>query len=454
MQICEQGGLKAARHSSFGDVSGHLRDLRGGAIVGLVFKGIAFAGAILFSIVVARSLGANAAGQFFLAMTLVTMASTIARVGLDKPIVRFVAIARTSGNGIAITALIATSFLLVAGISIATGALMYAASDWLAGTVFSKPSLNEHLSVLALSVPAVATTGVISAGFQGLSRVALYLLFLSVLTPLVALAGIAVCSQLDLNVSVALVYTIASIITLSMAAVAWLGVAGAPKRAMPIRELSSVIASSRANLVVIVAQLMMSWMPAIVLGLLSTSEDVATYFVADRLALLISFALIAVNSIAAPKFASLHGTGELDALRMSVLKTTQMATLSALPVVLVFVIWPEVSLLAVGNEFRQTGELLRILAIGYFATTATGSVSSLLLMSGFEREFRNVCVMGAIVSMVVTPVGVMALGARGAAWAMTVTLLLISIASAEVARRRLGFSGIGWLVPGHARRTH
>lgn len=445
--------MNSTRKPHVGNVSSHLRELRGGALVGLLLKGIAFVGTILFSVVVARSLGANASGQFFLAMTIVAIASTVSRVGLEKPIVRFVAIAKSSGDGMAIAALIATSFMLVAGISIVIAAWIYAASEWLAVAVFSKPSLSTHLAVLALSVPAVAVTGVLAAGFQGLSRVALYLLFLSALTPFVTIASIAACSLMELDVSIGLMYTVASVVTLLLAAGAWIGLTGTPKRATPISAMSSVISSSRANLIVIVAQLMMSWMPAIVLGLLSASEDVATYYLADRMALLISFALIAVNSIAAPKFASLHGSGELAALRISVLRTTQIATLSALPVMLIFVIWPEISLFVVGNEFKQTSEILRILAIGYFVTTATGSVSSLLLMTGFEREFRNVCVLGAIVSLVLTPAGVLAFGALGAAWAMTATLVLISIASAEVARRRLGFSGIGWLVPGHGRRA-
>src|SRR6476469_5907314 len=48
--------------------------------------------AFLMNVIVARSLGADKAGYFFLAVTITTLVATIGRVGADQTILRFVSI--------------------------------------------------------------------------------------------------------------------------------------------------------------------------------------------------------------------------------------------------------------------------------------------------------------------------------------------------------------------------
>jgi len=341
--------------------------------------------------------------------------------------------------------------ILVAVISIIAAVFVFVASEWLATSLFAKTGLDDYLRQMCWSIPAIAVVGVIAHVYQGLRRIALHLLFLSVLTPSIVVVTILIFQRLASTLPLALIYTFASMLTVVVAISAWIIKWKWPRSLMPWQSLSLVLISSRATLVVVVAQLVMSWTPILLLGAFAESEDVATYHVADRIALLISFALIAVNSIAAPKFAALFESGNLAVLEQAVLKTTQIATLAALPIALLFLIWPESSLLLLGDEFQQTSGLLRILAIGYLVTTATGSVSSLLLMTGHERQFRNVCLIGAVINIAATTLGTWAFGAVGAAWATTGTLIVISVMAAVVARRNLGFSGIGWIARGDSK---
>jgi len=187
----------------------------------------------------------------------------------------------------------------------------------------------------------------------------------------------------------------------------------------------------------------MQWAPTLWLGALEDSASVARYHVAGRTALLIGFVLIAVNSIAAPKFASLHAQGETGALERVARQTSRLMVATALPIAAVFAIWPEVVLRLFGSEFTAAGPLLRILAIGQFFSSAMGSVSNLLLMTGHERDFRNICLVGSTLSVVGSYVAIGRFGEMGAAWISCGTLILINVLAGLMVRHRLGFRSAG-----------
>jgi O-antigen/teichoic acid export membrane protein len=118
------------------------------------------------------------------------------------------------------------------------------------------------------------------------------------------------------------------------------------------------------------------------------------------------------------------------------------AAMAAFPIGFVFLVWPEAVLALFGDEFRSSANLLRVLAIGYLVNTSTGSVANLLMMTGHERDYRNICIVGAALNAIIASVAIWQYGALGAALATAATLIVISLGAAVVSRRRLGFSGL------------
>lgn len=429
--------MNADDPSSREEIGGHLRDLHTGAAVGFALKAIAFGGTLLLSLVATRSLGADQAGLFFLALTIVTVLSTVARAGLDKPLVRHVASAQAQRDGDGLRELVSSGLLVVAALSLLFAAAEFLARTWLASTVFNKPELRFYLDTMSWAIPALAVSGYVGLAFQGISRIAPHLLFYSALTPFMAVAAYAT-TPLGLGGS----FTAGAAVTAALALAAWQRSAQWSPRLLGWERMSPILASSRATLVVIVLQLLMTWVPTVLLGVMAQSRDVAAYHVSVRVALLIGFVLVAVNGISAPKFASLHATGQLRALEETVIRTTRLATWAALPIAAVFLAWPEWIMALFGGGFDSAGPLLRVLALGYLVNTSTGSVANLLLMTGHERSYRNICLAGAAVNAAVTAAAVWRFGAIGAAWGTTASLVVVSFGAAVVARRRLGFSGI------------
>ena len=71
----------------------HWREVLEKSFVAFVMKALGAGLGFAFNVLLARMLGADGAGIFFLALTVTTIASVFGRIGLDNTLVRF-----TAGN--------------------------------------------------------------------------------------------------------------------------------------------------------------------------------------------------------------------------------------------------------------------------------------------------------------------------------------------------------------------
>ena len=125
---------------------------------------------------------------------------------------------------------------------------------------------------------------------------------------------------------------------------------------------------------VMLMNLVMNWTASFLLGVWGTKSDVGIFNVAARTAQVTSFILIAVNSIAAPKFAELYNQGNKAALGRLARRSTWLMTLVASPVLLLFVLFPGRIMALFGKPFEGGAAVLGILSIGQFVNVVTGSV--------------------------------------------------------------------------------
>ena len=133
----------------------HLREISGGAIVAFGMKGIAFCGTFLLSVAAARTLGAKLAGFYFLSLTIVTVVSTLARLGVEKPLVRYVATFHAAADTASIRGFAAASAGMTSLVAVATAFAISLCADWLAVRVFNEPGLAPVLAVMAWAIPGL-----------------------------------------------------------------------------------------------------------------------------------------------------------------------------------------------------------------------------------------------------------------------------------------------------------
>ncbi|WP_200240030.1 lipopolysaccharide biosynthesis protein [Thiohalocapsa halophila] len=411
--------------------------LRSGALAFGV-KAISAVSAFAMTVVVSRELGATEAGLFFLGLTIVIVVAAITRLGLDNTLVRFIASYNIAGTHGEIRRLLVIALLWASAASILAAIVIAALADPIANRLFNKPEFGSVLRTFAPGIPLLATFTLFAKALQGVKRVPQSLVVLNVTLPLILLALVYLTSP-ALASDAAVLYLAAAATSLALGLFWWTTLAptGTPSGAIDKKRL---IDSCLPLLVIVLLNQIITWSSQLLLGAWARPADVALFNAAMRTAMLTSFVLIAVNSIAAPKFAELYSSGELQRLRRTAVATARMTSGVALFPLAVMLLVPGPLLSLFGPEFPDAADALRILAVGQFINVATGSVGFLLSMTGHERVLRNNVALAAFIALLAGVALVPPYGLTGAATATALGIATQNLLSLWQVKRLLGFS--------------
>lgn len=177
----------------------------------------------------------------------------------------------------------------------------------------------------------------------------------------------------------------------------------------------------------------------LILGRYMTAENVGYFNIASKFTGLISFGLLAVNSVAAAKFSEYYSKKDFKGLK----KTARMATLPiffiAFPLTLGFIIFGKFILSLYGLAFTIAYPALVLLSIGKLIKVSTGSVGWLLNMSGNHKTYMIIIIISTIFNIAFNFILIPIYGLVGAAIATMASDILTNITALILVRIRLGF---------------
>jgi O-antigen/teichoic acid export membrane protein len=419
-------------------VDPHLREVLAGSALGLMIKVLAAASSFVMNIAIARVLGPSEAGLFFLGFTLVTLLAALGQMGLNNTLVRFVAnfIAQQK-YGLA-RAVVRKGLIWAAVLCCVLSMFGWISTGWLTNRIFEQPGFDGVLTVMWIALPLVGLYILCAQALQGLKQVAKAMVTLNVIVPVLLVLGVLML-PVETAVQTGWLYVGASLVALCSGVLWWQS--SAPKGRFTEDVPSKQILDSCLPLwgVVVLNQLI-SWSSQLLLGVNATADEVALFAVAQRTAMLTSFVLVAVNAIAAPKFAAMYSQGDMDGLRNVALWSVRLMLLAAVPALAFMLAFPEWLMGLFGEAFRAGAAILVILAIGQFVNIATGSVGFLLSMTGHERVLRSNVLIGALLAVGLGLWTIPAYGAIGGAVATAVAVASQNLLGVYQVNRLLGFN--------------
>lgn len=198
-------------------------------------------------------------------------------------------------------------------------------------------------------------------------------------------------------------------------------------RARPVYRVRQWTAMATAMLVGMASDEVIARAAILVLGAVGTTEAAGLYQAATRLALMTVFVLRVVSAASAPRMAELYHAGDFAKIRSVYARACLVSSVCAAPFLLIFVLLPERALGLFGPGFAEAAPLLRVLAIGYFVSAATGPCATGLMMIGREKVYGTVAAVGAVLEVAVLLVVVPAFGAVGAAVAAALTIAFVNL---------------------------
>jgi len=431
---------RALRYFRRGD--GHMREIVDSALVAFGIKVVAAAVTFGLYVLLARLLGASGAGLYFLSLSIVSVLAAVGRLGMDSPLTRFVAAHATAGEWSHVHGVFRLSLRTALLSATSFAVLAFTLAPWLAQNVFEKPELAPILRTMAVALVPVTISVLFSKALQGLKRIPDAMLILSVWAPLFTMSALPILVPRWGALGAAWSYCLGALVALAVAVARW---RSATAGTVP-NEVSFPPGRLRASSVPLLAatglQMVMQWSPMLILGPYVSASEMGVFGSAQRASMLLTLILVAVNSIAAPKFAAFHSSGQLSELGHVAQRSTVLMIAAALPLFLIFLLVPGWVMGIFGEEFIEGSTVLTILAIGQFANVIGGSIGTLLLMTGNEKPYYTAFLFAAIVNVGLCLALIPGMGAVGAAIAAAVAVGVVNVLCVYFAWNSVGITTI------------
>ena len=404
------------------------------AVIAIAVRVLGACITLVFNLIIARQLGPEQAGYFFLSLAIAMLLSSVASLGFENTVLRYTSASAKHGVTVKNILNFALKYSLPAA-SIFALTLFFSAS-FIANTLFKKTSMESGLQYIAPSIIGLSMVYIVAMSFQARHK-----LLLSI--PCQNMAHFLLCGAAVLSFNITSANLVALGFSLSLGLTAslfyWLAIKGLNNIGDYINP-TLLWQSAIPNWVTVVMSQVVQWSAPIIIGVYLAAEQVAYFSVAHRIAMLTSFILIAVNLVVAPKFAALNAKNDIDSIRKTAVFSVRLLVLSSMPIVVFMLLLPEFLMGLFGQQFKQGAVILQILVLGQAVNVITGSVGFLLMMSGNERDMRFVAILSGASMLTLAPIFTKLFGAIGAASVTAFCVSMQCLMAVYFVKKRLGFN--------------
>lgn len=401
-------------------------------------------------VLIVRYLSKTDFGLFAYALSLVVMGQSIAALGIDRAVSRFLPIYdehREDGKLLG-TLVVAAGTIAVLGLAIVV--LVAGLGDMIAtsGPGGTGAAGSAVLLILIVLAPLQALDTVLIATFAAFSKSKSIFVRKHLLTPglrlaavvaVVALAGDAEALAIGYVVGGALGVLLS--IGLLVSILRSTGIvervrAGGAGISLPSRELYAFALPLLAMDLLFV---LMNTSNVIMLGHFGNAEEVADYRVVQpaahlNLVIMSTFALLFT-----PAAARLFAREDRNGMSDLYWRTSVWVAVATFPVLAITTAFAEpVTVLMFGEQYRESGTILALLAIGYYVSAALGFNGLTLRVHGLVKAVVVVSVIAAVLNLALNLILIPAYGAIGAGIGLCVTFLLHNVLKQAALTRGTG----------------
>jgi len=376
--------------------------------------GIAIGLQFIFDLFLARSFGAEGAGIFYLSLSVLSIASLLSRLGLERSVIRFLPL---------------------------LSVVLYVIAPILAENVFSDVMLITYFRVFALAVLPFSLMYLSAGILKGMKLVKESLVVERVV---VYLGGILSIFTLGMHfglVGVLWGFTLSSCLAFLVGRVFIRQ--GMPKKlhfSVPFHK-GRLFASSFPLLLVAFSNLLFGQVNVLALGALSSVGNVGLFNIALKVSMVMGLTLVGINSISAAKISELYSAG--TDLKSLAGKIAALGFLLSVPVFILMISLPKFVLSLFGGDFIAASTALIILAVGQLLNVTTGSAGTILGMTGHEKTLAVIIGCSTLINALLSVFLIPAFGIVGASIAVALSMAASNITQLFFVKKYLNI----WSLP-------
>ncbi|WP_131007443.1 flippase [Methanofervidicoccus abyssi] len=397
--------------------------------------GIVFAGVVismffgfLSRILIARNFSIDEYGVYNLALTILSIAITVATLGFPNSLPREIVFYREKDPS-KINKLISTALIIVVLSSILLMVFLILETENIV-QIFKDGKLSQVLPIIVFTLPFSALTNVLISISQGFGRVREKIYFQNIIYPIIYLLLVISVIFLNLNFSfIFFAYTISQIFTFLILIINML------KMKILCFELSLDLTLGK-KLVVFsiplffagILSFVMGWTDTLMLGYYKNSEVVGLYNSASSIARLLTIFLNSISFLYVPLVSSFYIQGKLNEMgRIYQILTKWIFSLTLPLFTLIFLFSKIVIAFFFGGRYLEASRVLEILALGFMFHASTGLNGSNLIIIGKSRLNLAGTSFAALLNIILNFVLIPVYGLEGAAIATTMSYFVLNI---------------------------
>ena len=415
--------------------------LRGSGLSFFLRSGGLAAGYLL-TLIIAHLFGAKGLGDYVLAITVLRLFTLLAKLGLDTTSIRFIASFASKNKWTSIFTFRRKIVFVLLFSSLTFSALMYFLAHPIADLINAKV---EYIKLNAFFVLPMSFFMLHYQSLRGLKRIAEFSFFYRMSQALFTVISILVIYQFFQDEEVPVYAYLVSLLLVSFLSFLtfkyWLNnkSSGIESAELEVLKYSQILKISIPLMFAQSVQFIMAWTDKLMLGSMTTIEDVGIYHTAFKLSMFAAVALMSVNSIASPKFAEMFAKNDMEGIKKVVHQSTKMIFWSSVPFVVVFFIFPHFLLGLFGEEFKIGVTAFIFLSCGRLISSLSGSVGNILQMTGNQNIYASILLIGALLNIVLNLILIPLHGINGAALASMSSLIVWNLSMVLVVKKKFGF---------------
>lgn len=394
-----------------------------------------------FNLLIARALHPEQAGIFLWAFSGVMILVQLSIIGLHDVALRFIASSTADGDWPKANAISSTitRWVLYGTIAtttaIITASMLIPSKHWVA-----MPELKLTIITMAPAIPFWGLAYVYAYKLQAVGKPLKSTLVLTALPYLLSCTFILTFNT-ESAIAAGAAYAAACFCTCLISYYWWTNAkTHTPKTSINTKFLRQMAFPMWA---VAMMSVIMNWGGQFASKIWLTEIEVAGFALALRTSVIISFILVTLNLLIAPKIASLHNQGKSEELQSLIIDSCRVVYIIAVPIVILLAIFPDHVMGIFGERFRQYAGVLIILAIGQVINIMTGPASYVLTMTGHEKDvmFSYAITVSLFIILVftLTPLH----GIHGLALATSASISIHNLGTFFLAAKRTGI----WVLP-------
>lgn len=382
------------------------------------------------NVAMTNMVSASIYGIYSTAYTSALMVGSIATLGLDCTILRFLSIYRAKNEHSLAAGLIrfVIGMTLISGLL--SGLLFFLSSTAIAHLLYHRDVYIVPLKEVTLLVPLIALQLILANGLQALKVIRYKVLVDRLIQPILCLVLIGVFHLFGLQLEGLILATICSF--LASVITGQLILRKTSKQlihnALPQFEPKVWMHFSLPMSFYTFIQTVLNSTDVLFLTAFATTAQVGLYAAADRTSAFVIMPILALNTIFSPMIAEYYVRAEYDQLASVARLVTKWSFSLSLPVFLCFCIFHDAILSIFSRGYTQASIALIILSFGNLVNAGTGATGSLLTMAGHTRVILANTVTTIIVNIGLALILVPRLNIVGAAIAAALAVIMLSIA--------------------------